>query len=172
MSGKGDKVAKAAGAATAAKPHALRSVHLPAVHLILSHATCQPLIADYANGNIYELDPDGVTDNGMAIAREITGRHFFIENDRVTVDELYIDMAVGVGTTTGQGVNPQAMLQVSKDNGETFGSEQWKPLGKIGKYLTRAVWRRLGLGRDWTFKIRVTDPIKFAVSFGAMKVRK
>lgn len=132
----------------------------------------KPIISDYSNGNVYDLDPDAVTDNGMAIARQIDGRHFFLNNDRIGVDELFVDMETGVGTGTGAGVNPQIMLQVSKDNGQTWGSERWADLGKIGKYLTRAVWRRLGVARDWTFRIRVTDPVKFAMSFAAIKARK
>lgn len=74
-----------------------------------------------------------------------------------------------VGAT--QGANPQAMLQVSKNNGHTWGSERWARMGAIGKYLTRVRWLALGLARDWLFKLRVTDPCKFVLTFGALKVR-
>lgn len=129
------------------------------------------LIADYSDGNIYELKPDVYTDNGMAIAREIISRHVFQSNDRVVIDELFVDMEVGVGLTSGQGVNPQAMLAVSKDNGRTWGAERWKTIGALGKYLSRVVWRQLGLARDWTFKLRVTDPVKVVLTFGAIRPR-
>ena len=131
----------------------------------------KPLISDYETGDIYELDPDTYTDNGTAIAREIIGKHFFKNNDRVTVDELYADFETGVGLVSGQGSNPQAMLQISKDNGHTWGNELWTTIGAIGTYLTRVEWRRLGRARDWTFKIRVTDPIKFVLTFAAIKAR-
>jgi hypothetical protein len=26
--------------------------------------------------------------------------------------------------------------------------------------LARAIWNRLGRARDWTFKFRITDPVK------------
>lgn len=130
------------------------------------------LVSDYENGDIYELKPDVYTDDGEPIAREIVSRHVFQANDRSVVDELYVDCETGVGLVTGQGSDPQAMLQISKDNGHTWGAELWTALGAIGKYLTRAVWRKLGVARDWTFKIRVTDPVKVAFTFGALRVRQ
>lgn len=120
----------------------------------------QRLISDYSNGNIYTLQTDVYTDNGTAIAREIVTRHLFAADDRVTIDRLYVDMEVGVGTQTGQGSNPKVMLSISKTNGKTWGAELWKNLGAVGTYLTRVIWRRLGQGRDWLFKLRITDPVK------------
>lgn len=129
------------------------------------------LVSDYENGNIYVLNPSTYTDNGTSIPREIIGRHIFHANDRVIVDELYVDMETGVGIATGQGSDPQAILQISRDNGHTWGTELWTTMGKIGKYLTRVVWRRLGLARDFTFKVRVTDPVKVVFTFGAIRLR-
>jgi len=55
-------------------------------------------------------------------------------------------------------------MRVSKDGGKTYGLEQWRSIGKIGKFNTRAVWNRLGRAREWTFKFRVTDPIKVVIT--------
>lgn len=129
------------------------------------------LIADYSNGNIYELDPDVYTDNGTAIARELIGRHIFRGNERITVDEIYVDMEVGVGTATGQGVNPQAMLSVSKSNGKTWNNPRWAKIGKVGEYLARVAWRKFGECRDLTVKLRLTDPVKVVIAFAAMSIR-
>lgn len=129
------------------------------------------LISDYENGNIYELDPDVYTDNGETIAREIISRHVFHSNDRVVVDELYVDMETGVGLATGQGSDPTIMMQMSKDNGHTWSAILTTTLGAIGKYGTRVEWRRLGVARDWTFKIRLTDPVKPVFTFAAMRAR-
>lgn len=124
------------------------------------------IIADYSTGDIYDLDADTFTDNGTAIAREIISRHIFHGNDRVVIDQLYADMEVGVGLATGQGSDPQVMLQISKNNGATWGTELWKDIGVIGAYLNRVVWRRLGVARDWLFKLRVTDPVPVVFTFG------
>lgn len=128
------------------------------------------IISDYSNGNVYDLEADTYTDNGTAIAREIIGRHFFKGDDEVTVDRLYVDMQTGVGLSSGQGSNPQAMLQISVDNGHTWGNELWADMGAIGKYLTRVVWRRLGMALDWLFKIRITDPVKVVITYAALEL--
>jgi len=129
------------------------------------------LVADYDNGNIYILDPDVYTDAGEVIARELRGRHVFNASDRLVVNELYLDFETGVGLIDGQGSDPQIMLQISKDNGHTFGNELWTTIGAIGAYLTRAHWRRLGVAFDYVFKVRMTDPVKFALTFAALRAR-
>jgi len=131
----------------------------------------KPLIADYENGNVYEISPDVYTDNGTSIARELIGRTFFQQNDPVTVDELFVDMETGVGLVSGQGSDPQAMLQISKDGGHTWGNELWTTIGAIGKYAVRTAWRRLGQSLSWTFKLRITDPIKVVVTYAAIRTR-
>jgi hypothetical protein len=128
----------------------------------------QQLVTDYATGDIYAIDPDAYTDNGTPIAREIVGRHFFKDFNRVAVHKLQVDFETGVGVSNGQGADPQAMLQVSKDNGRTWGVEQWASMGSVGAYLTRVVWRRLGTAADWLFKIRITDPVRVVITSAAI----
>jgi hypothetical protein len=127
---------------------------------------------DASVGRVYLLDPNSYTDNGTTIPRELQSRHIFDSYDTLGVDELYIDLETGVGLQSGQGSNPQMMLQVSKDQGRTFGNERWVQMGRVGQYKDhRAVWRRLGSGRDFVFRFTVTDPVKFAVVGGAALLR-
>lgn len=128
-------------------------------------------IFDYNNGNIYTLNSATYTENGTAFPSEIVGKHFFMDYNRVIVDELRVDFETGVGLATGQGSDPQASLQYSKDNGRTWSAELWAPMGAIGKYLTRVVWRRLGIGRDWLFKIRITDPVKRVITGASVRAQ-
>ena len=60
-------------------------------------------------------------------------------------------------------IQPQIMLQVSRDGGYTYGREMWTSFGAIGQYLRRAEWRRLGVSRSFVFKFRVTDPVKVVI---------
>jgi hypothetical protein len=120
------------------------------------------LVADYANGNLYKLKPDVYTDAGQSIAREIIGKHYFTNYRYVAVHRLQVDFETGIGLPDN--ALPQAMLQVSRDNGRTWGNELWKSIGKIGEYLTRVIWWRLGTARDFVFKIRVTDPVKVVIA--------
>lgn len=131
----------------------------------------QTYVSDYATNQVYTLSPTAYTDNGTTIARELVTRHVLSNFDRIRISLLYLDMETGVGLQTGQGSNPQIMLQYSKDNGRTWSAERWVALGPIGQYLTRVIWRRFGSTRVATFRIRMTDPVQFVVATAAMKVR-
>ena len=129
------------------------------------------MVTDFENGNLYRLNPNSVTDNGDEIAFEITSRHLSQDDRRIIVDKVQLDMETGVGTAMGQGVNPQVMLAISKDNGHTYGTEQWCDLGAIGEFKQRAIWRRLGQSRDWVFKWRITDPVKRVILGASVNFR-
>lgn len=124
----------------------------------------KPRVSDYENGNIYTLDSKTYTDNGTPIPREIVSRHLHQGGQRFSVSALQIFFETGTGLISGQGSDPQAMLQVSKDNGRTWGNERWTSIGAIGKYLTRARWTRFGSAYDFVFKVRVTDPVKVVMN--------
>lgn len=129
------------------------------------------MVTDYANGNLYRLNPLSFTDNGQPIAMEVITKHVEKDDLRITIDSLQLDMETGVGLQTGQGSNPQIMLAISKDGGHEYGTEQWVTFGQVGKYKTRAIWRRLGQARDWTFKFRITDPVKRVILGASIKTR-
>ena len=61
-----------------------------------------------------------------------------------------------------QGVNPQVMLRWSDDGGHTWSNEHWAPMGRMGKYGTRVMWRRLGMTlklRDRVYEVSGADPV-------------
>jgi hypothetical protein len=130
----------------------------------------QTFVADYATNQVYTIDPNTYTDNGEIIAREVITRHVLSNFNRIRISALYLDMETGVGLQSGQGSSPMVMLQYSKDNGRTWSAERWASLGQVGQYMTRVIWRRFGSTRDAVFKIRMTDPVKFVITEGAMKL--
>lgn len=130
----------------------------------------QTIISDYETNQVYTLSPTAYTDNGETIVREVITRHVLSNFNRVRISQLYLDMETGVGLQSGQGSNPQVMLEYSKDNGRTWASQRWASLGAVGQYLTRVIWRRFGSTRDATFRIRMTDPVKFVITEGAIKI--
>jgi hypothetical protein len=127
-------------------------------------------VSDYRNSSIYAVDKNVFSDAGTAIVRSVTSRHFFRDYERLSLARLVVDFETGMGLTTGQGSDPQIMLQVSKDNGHTWGNERWTTLGAIGKYGTRAVWRRIGLARDFLFRLKISDPVKVVITGAAVDV--
>lgn len=122
------------------------------------------IVTDYSNGRLYKLNSNAYTDNGEMIEREIISEHWdHPDLIRESIDVIRLDMETGVGLATGQGSDPQIMLQCSKDRGRTWGTERWKSIGAIGDYKGRPEWSRWGMSRNWTFKMRMSDPVKFAV---------
>ena len=114
---------------------------------------------DYMTGDVFTLNPNSYTDNGSPIVGEITSRHLFTEGIKV-IYRLWVDMETGVGLAAGQGSDPMLMLKISKDGGRTYPIERFAAIGKIGKYITRAIYNRCGSSRDFVLTVRVTDPIK------------
>jgi hypothetical protein len=119
------------------------------------------VVGDYQNGNFYSLDPSNYTDNGTSISRIRAAPHFSQDMAFIRHSSFQLDMETGVGITgTGQGSDPKIMLRWSDDGGHTWSNEYWNDAGKIGKYKTRAKWRRLGMSRDRVYEVKITDPVK------------
>jgi hypothetical protein len=116
-------------------------------------------VTDYENGKLYRLDESVFTDDGQPIARELITRHQSTGNFSF-LSKLWVEMEAGVGLLTGQGSDPQVMMQYSKDGGHTWSNEVWESFGQIGEYGVRATFGPFGRARDWVFRFRVTDPVK------------
>jgi hypothetical protein len=129
------------------------------------------LVTDYESGKVYRQSLDYHDDAGQEIACERITKHSGGDGQQIIIDELYLDFATGVGLDgSGQGTDPQVMLRVSKD-GVGFGKELWRSIGKIGEYRTRVRYHRLGVGTDWVFWIRVSDPVLRVLMGGDVVVR-
>lgn len=116
-------------------------------------------VGDYESGNIYKLDLEKYTDNGEWIHRIRRAPVVHKDRRRILIHSIEVEFEAGVGVTTGQGSDPQAMLRLSFDGAHTFTNDVWRPIGKKGEYNARAVWRKLGRGRDFITEMTVTDPM-------------
>jgi len=129
----------------------------------------QVLVGDYENGKIYQVAREFYTDDGQPIRRIRRAPHILSDLQRQYFHELQIQFQPGVGLSTGQGEDPQAMLRWSNDGGSTWSNEYWTSIGKQGKYLNRAIWRRLGWSRDRVFEVSVSDPVKAVIISANLK---
>lgn len=127
------------------------------------------MVGDYANGKIYKLDPLNYTDDGQHVRRLRRAPHLVADFQREYFDELQIQFQPGVGNSTGDGTNPQAMLRWSDNGGSTWSNEHWTSIGLIGKYANRAIWRRLGTARDRVFEVSIADPVKAVIISANLK---
>jgi len=118
------------------------------------------LVGDWESGNVYQYDLDTYTDNGNPLpAIRTTGT---IQDGLELMRNItfQLDMDTGVGLTTGQGSDPQAMLRYSKDGGRTWSNSLWRTFGKIGEYGMRCIWHRIGGGERMVIEVSITDPVK------------
>ncbi|HEX7936769.1 MAG TPA: hypothetical protein VF573_27360 [Paraburkholderia sp.] len=77
---------------------------------------------------------------------------------RTYISECQIHLQAGIGQGTGQGADPQVMFQFSTNGGQTWSNERLLPAGRVGQFTRRCLTWRLGQGRDWVFRVSVTDP--------------
>lgn len=120
------------------------------------------LLGDWQNNVLYRQSEDVYTDNGDPILRLRStvpiadGAGLFFQY----FSRLQIDFDPGVGITgTGQGSDPQVMLRWSDNGGKSWGNYHTGGIGKIGEFLHRTFWTRLGRARSRCWEVSWTDPI-------------
>lgn len=121
----------------------------------------QRLVADYQNGSIYQMTRQAYTDAGWPLVAWRRAPHIWdgAARERVFMAFLQIEFRPGVGNQSGPGFDPQAVLQISRDAGTTFGQMLNRSIGRAGQFLTRTIWRRLSFARDAVIDLKVYDPV-------------
>ena len=123
----------------------------------------QHVVGDYQTGQLYTLDLDEPTENGLCIRREAVSAPVAATGQRLKMARLELELETGVGRTTGFGATPQAMIQFSDDGGRTWSNERWATLGRIGQYRRRVRWYRMGQFRERYLRLTLADPVKVAL---------
>lgn len=119
------------------------------------------IVGDYQCGAIYQMTRQAQTDAGWPIFAKRRSPHIWDKGQRgrVSMCSLQIDFSAGKGNSSGMGSAPVVSLAISRDGGATFGPRNAVSMGAQGQFKTRAMWRRLGLGRDNVVDIEVIDPV-------------
>jgi hypothetical protein len=118
------------------------------------------LVGDRLTGTIYEMSSEFQTDvDGAVIRRLRQPPRFSVEQKKVTVNSLQVVMDVGQGVATGLGVDPQLMLQSSRNGGKTWGNERWKSAGMGGDFNIEVKWTQCGQAVNRADRFVATDPV-------------
>jgi len=120
------------------------------------------LCGDAIDGRIGELVDNVYTEYDEPVLRSATMRPMSQDGMPIFAGEFEAYLEAGVGLTVGQGNNPTIMMSFSDDGGLSGYSSIFKrPIGKIGEYGHRSVWRRQGrFPNTRTIKLEITDPVK------------
>lgn len=108
--------------------------------------------------------------------------HLSDEQIRLFFHRFQLDLEVGLGLPHGRvnryglletvGVEPDLMLQWSDDGGHTWSDEHWMTAGRLGQYRFRVIWRRLGKGRNRTWRLTMSDPVAWRLLDAYVEVEK
>lgn len=117
-------------------------------------------IGDSLSGNVGLLDWSTYTEFGNPMFGLIQTMNQQKDRKRIFCSRFELEVQAGVGLATGQGSDPQIMLQRSIDGGMTWTQPQlWRSMGKIGEYLKRLRWMAQGTGRQIMWQITCSDPV-------------
>lgn len=103
------------------------------------------IVGDYLNNTLYSLSETAYDENGTDLVSTI---QFPITAypDRLSLKALYLDYVPGVGlnSTDTHDQDPQVMVRLSRNGGESFGPAYFRSIGLQGQSRARTVVRRLG----------------------------
>lgn len=117
------------------------------------------LVLDSLSNKIGYLSEETFTEWGDVLRSSASAPAIYNENRWIFHNRLELEFEQGVGTS-GQGVNPQVMVDWSDDGGRTWSAEHFRPLGATGLFKTRAVINRLGRARDRVYRYAISDPVR------------
>ncbi|CAB4184350.1 hypothetical protein UFOVP1097_58, partial [uncultured Caudovirales phage] len=130
------------------------------------------IVQDKLSGNLYALDKNSFVEGTDPLIWGVDTPIFHVFPNGGIVDALYLDVATGVGLSTGQGSDPKIMLSWSTDGGNTFKGDRELSLGVTGN-RTRIATRRLGRfgPQGIVFRLRISDPVIRALVAMDVRVR-
>lgn len=110
-------------------------------------------VGDIFDGRIGRLDDTVFSEYEIDhVLRTLVTSPFNMDQDSFSVPLLELTMNTGEANLADP--DPIIRLSVSRDGGRTYGPEDPKSLGGIGKYGRRVMWRKKG-------RFRTTDVMKF-----------
>lgn len=130
------------------------------------------LVGDITSNKIGFLTRDVYSEWGDTQRMEWTYQPIYADGRRAFHDRLEIMAETGVGLTSGQGSDPEIMLDWSDDGGKTYRSMPNRSIGAIGRYTDRIVWQALGSSRvGRVYRGAVSDPVKVVIRDTQAEVR-
>lgn len=125
------------------------------------------VMMDRTSGGLYEVNVDIGTDVGNTAEIRRVRRPpspYKDPTQRISEDMLALDMEVGQGVKSGQGVDPTMLLRTSNDLGSTWGPYRPRSTGARGKWQTQVVWNQLGDSFLRQHEFVSSDPVPWRIT--------
>jgi hypothetical protein len=111
---------------------------------------------------LYWVDPETYTEAGQPLVMTLQTPPLHGYPNQIEMNALYLDCQTGVGlnTTTPADLDPTVMMRMSRD-GETWGTELSRALGRQGHSQARLAWHGLGTTdhRGASFQFRASAAV-------------
>jgi len=123
------------------------------------------IVGNREDGILCDMDTEHTEEcNGSLIRRlRIPPPLWLGPGRRMFVSRLQLLMQPGLGTSSGQGVDPVVSLRTSTDL-RTWSNPQSASAGAMGQYSTPIYWTRLASSQQmWVPEIVVSDPIQWRI---------
>ncbi len=123
-----------------------------------------PVVGDVDTGTLYRLDAEVFQDAGQPLRSVLTGG-VRISADRARVASFRLDVVTGQRSAVTLD-DPEAVLEVSRDAGNSWTSQGPAPLFEVGDHNRRVMWRMLGQFEHPgpLFKVIISDPVPRRIS--------
>ncbi len=133
-------------------------------------------IGDKSNGKLYELDFDTYDQAGepwrrRRVIASINGDALGQKGKRVQMSRMEFVLETGTGLLSGQGDDPQIMIEASYDGGRTWGTGTWMKIGRLGEFNIRAEWYSMKSFYDMIVRITTSDPVAFNIYSAAIDLQ-
>jgi len=115
------------------------------------------LVGDSQDGRVGALSPEILTEYGKSIIRRVATQAFLNNMTAFLVPSLELVLESGVGND--EAPDPQIRMDRSLD-GKTWSDARSRPIGRVGEYGRRVIWRRNGRApRFEIFRFTLSDPV-------------
>lgn len=133
---------------------------------VTCYAFGKHLTMDDATGTVSEMDISFLTETDGGPKRWLRiPPPLFVKDDRLFVDQIQLNVEPGLGTVSGQGLNPKVMLRTSLNAGKTWGVERMAGVGVVGDYGHQVTFNGCGSSvNSWVPEFSGTDPIAWRLT--------
>lgn len=134
------------------------------------------LLADETTGDVYQLDINTFTNNTSTIQRirtlsSIHGGLIKQPGKNIQMSRFELIMKKGIGLITGQGENPQIIIEYSIDGGVSFAQGDHVRVGRLGETNLKVEWFAMITFYDLIVRITTSDPCYYSLQAAAIDAR-
>lgn len=130
----------------------------------------------FGDAGTYQLDIDTYTNGGETIQRRrtmgtISGKAFNKRGVSVQLSKIKILMETGVGLISGQGEDPQIILEMSYDGGRSWKDYGFARIGRMGDFTIQVEFDILDTFYEAIPRITTSDPVPYSIYSATIDLR-